>query len=95
MAVLNVSLSGFLKWISVRAFLDTPISDELIREVLVKAARAPSGGNLQPWRLCVLNGATTKRFKAVLRAKLEAGETEKPEYDVYPKPLKSPYRDSR
>jgi nitroreductase len=81
--------------ISVRAFLDTPISDELIREVLTKAARAPSGGNLQPWRVYVLNGDTTTRFKLLMRAKVDAAETETPEYNVYPKPLKSPYRDSR
>ncbi len=44
---------------SIRAFLDTPIDDDLIREVLAKAARAPSGGNVQPWRVYVLNGDTT------------------------------------
>ena len=35
---------------SIRSFLDTPVSDELIAELLTKAARAPSGGNVQPWR---------------------------------------------
>ncbi len=80
---------------SIRAFLDTPIDDDLIREVLTKAARAPSGGNVQPWRVYVLNGDATERFKAVVRAKVEAGETETPEYAVYPKPLKEPYRSSR
>ncbi len=80
---------------SIRAFLDTPISDELIREVLSKASRAPSGGNLQPWRVYVLNGDVTERFKAIVRAKVEAGAVETPEYNVYPKPLKEPYRSSR
>ena len=80
---------------SIRAFLDTPISDELIREVLSKASRAPSGGNLQPWRVYVINGETTERFKTMMRAKVAAGETETPEYDVYPKGLKEPYRSSR
>ena len=80
---------------SIRAFLDTPINDELIREVLSKASRAPSGGNLQPWRVYVLNGDVTERFKALVRAKVEAGEAETPEYAVYPKPLKEPYRSSR
>ena len=40
---------------SIRAFLDTPVPDELLKEVLTKAARAPSGGNVQPWRIYVLN----------------------------------------
>ncbi|MDF3885048.1 nitroreductase family protein, partial [Cupriavidus basilensis] len=34
---------------SVRGFLPTPVPPEVIRDVLEQAARAPSGGNLQPW----------------------------------------------
>ncbi|MDA7785578.1 nitroreductase family protein, partial [Pseudomonadales bacterium] len=34
---------------SIRSFLDTPVSDEQISQLLEKAARAPSGGNVQPW----------------------------------------------
>ena len=47
---------------SVRAFLDTPVTNELIQELLTKANRAPSGGNLQPWRVFVLNGESMKNF---------------------------------
>lgn len=36
---------------SVRAFLDTAVDGELIRRILGSAARAPSGGNLQPWHI--------------------------------------------
>jgi len=77
---------------SIRAFLDTPISDELIRELLSKAARAPSGGNVQPWRVSVINGETMPRFLAFLES---SAIKDQPEYDVYPKGLTSPYRDSR
>ena len=35
---------------TIRAFLDKPVSDDTIRSLLEKAARAPSGGNVQPWR---------------------------------------------
>ena len=35
---------------SIRSFLDTPVSDTQISQLLEKAARAPSGGNVQPWR---------------------------------------------
>ena len=81
---------------SIRAFLDKPVEDDLIRKVLTKAARAPSGGNVQPWRLYVLNGDTQARFKALLEEKIAAGgSTETPEYDVYPPSLKAPYRDTR
>ena len=39
---------------TIRNFLDTPVSNEVIAELLTKAARAPSGGNVQPWRIYVL-----------------------------------------
>ena len=34
-----------------RAFLDTPVPEELLRAVLGEGLRAPSGGNTQPWHL--------------------------------------------
>ncbi|MFK7915921.1 MAG: nitroreductase [Pseudomonadales bacterium] len=77
---------------SIRAFLQTPVSDAQIAELLTAAARAPSGGNLQPWRVCVVNGAAMERFAAKLA---EPRERERPAYAVYPKDLKAPYRDSR
>ena len=77
---------------SIRAFLDTPVSDGLIKDLLEKSARAASGGNLQPWRVFVLNGESMERFLAALNS--YDGE-EYQEYDIYPPNLKSPYRDSR
>lgn len=77
---------------SIRGFLDTPVDNELISQMLTKAARAPSGGNLQPWRIYVVNG---KRM-GELQQFLETYEgKDKPEYTIYPPELKSPYRDSR
>ncbi len=81
---------------SIRVFLDTPVEDRLIRDVLTKAARAPSGGNVQPWRLYVLNGDPHARFVAMMEQKLAEGEsTETPEYNMYPPSLKEPYRSTR
>lgn len=77
---------------SIRAFLDTPVDDKLIAELLEKAARAPSGGNVQPWRMYVVNGATTGRFLEFLKT---SDIKDTPEYHIYPKELTSPYRDSR
>ena len=48
---------------SIRAFLPDPVSDDTIRTLLEKASRAPSGGNLQPWRIYVVNGSTMDRFR--------------------------------
>jgi nitroreductase len=41
---------------SVRAFLSTPVERATIAEILTLAARAPSGGNLQPWHVDVVAG---------------------------------------
>jgi nitroreductase len=77
---------------STRAYLDTPVSDETIRELLVKASRAPSGGNVQPWRIFVINGDTMKRFRRFIATRTEP---EPLDYDIYPKELWEPYRSSR
>ena len=38
---------------SCRAFLPTPIPEKIVRDILERAGRAPSGGNVQPWRVHV------------------------------------------
>ena len=47
---------------SIRDFLTDPVDDELLRDLLERAARAPSGGNVQPWRIYVLNGSRMTDF---------------------------------
>jgi nitroreductase len=82
---------------SVRDFLRTPVPGDTIRRVLSAAARAPSGGNLQPWHVDVLAGDALERLKAVMRERLAqpALAAEPTEYDIYPKNLIAPYRDRR
>ena len=41
---------------SVRAFLDTPVEPEMIKDILRVASRAPSGTNTQPWKVYVVSG---------------------------------------
>ncbi len=77
---------------TIRAFLDTPVPDETIRTLLEKASRAPSGGNVQPWRIYVVNGDSMGRFKQFV---LTQTEPETAAYEVYPRKLKEPYRSSR
>ena len=73
------------------AFLDTPVADETIRRLLDKASRAPSGGNVQPWKIYVLNGDSTNRFIDYLGDK----DIEPPNYDIYPPSLWEPHRTAR
>jgi nitroreductase len=82
---------------SVRAFLDTPVPLPLIEQILTKASRAASGGNLQPWHIYVVSGDALRSFNAQMAQRLaESAEGDLPvEYHVYPQPLKAPYRDYR
>lgn len=76
---------------SIRAFLDTPVDDDTIAELLTLASRAPSGGNVQPWRIYVIGAETMPRFLE----HLEGREMEPPGYEIYPKGLWEPYRTNR
>jgi nitroreductase len=81
---------------SVRGFRPDPVDGAVIRRVIEKAARAPSGGNLQPWHVDVVGGAALDELKAIMRDKVMASPGgEGAEYDIYPKVLPSPYRDYR
>jgi nitroreductase len=80
--------------ISVRAFKPDPVPAQAVREILETAARAPSGGNLQPWVVHALAGEPLARLKALAAQKM-AGGGEAPEYDVYPPDLWDPFRTRR
>ncbi|MEJ0042676.1 MAG: nitroreductase family protein [Rhizomicrobium sp.] len=80
---------------SVRAFRPDAVPRAVIEEILTKAARAPSGGNLQPWKVHVLLGAA--RDELVRRAKERMTENPRggvPEYHIYPPALTEPYQDA-
>jgi nitroreductase len=77
---------------SIREFLSTQVPNKIIKELLVKASRSPSGGNLQPWKIYVLNGQSLEEF---FKFQADWIEHEKPAYDIYPPNLKEPYRTSR
>ena len=77
---------------SIRAFLNKPVPNELISELLKKASRCPSGGNLQPWRVFVINNQSMNDF---LEFQEKWDKPEAPAYSIYPKNLKEPYRTYR
>ena len=79
---------------AVRAFTDQPVPKDVLARVLAAAARAPSGGNLQPWTSYVLTGAALDELKQRTAERLAAGDRgDEREFDMYPRNLKSPYRD--
>ena len=77
---------------SIRSFLNKPVSAELLKALLEKSSRAASGGNLQPWKIFVINNSSMKDF---LDFQEGWTEPEVPAYDIYPPKLKEPYRTSR
>lgn len=82
--------------ISTRAFLDKPVAEETIRELLAAASRAPSGGNLQPWKVHVVTGGARDRLvAAVKQAIAENPFASEGEMNVYPPNLWEPYRTRR
>lgn len=82
--------------ITARAFLDKPVPEPLLREILETAKRAPSGGNLQPWHVWALSGEPMARFKALIKEKVSVHPRgEGTEYHIYPPELKEPYKARR
>ncbi|MGB8893004.1 MAG: nitroreductase family protein [Pseudolabrys sp.] len=57
---------------SCRAFLPTPVPEKIIREIVERAARAPSGGNVQPWRVHVLGGQRLKELRTITVRRIAA-----------------------
>jgi nitroreductase len=77
---------------AVRAFLPTAIPRQTIAEILGIAARAPSGTNLQPWRVHVLTGATRQTLVDAVCAAYNAAEPgHQAEYNYYPAEFFEPY----
>jgi nitroreductase len=78
--------------ISVRAFKPDPLPEALVREIVDIARYAPSGGNLQPWKLIAVAGAERDAVVGLARANLPGNEDDRP---VYPANLWEPYRSRR
>ncbi|MBM08374.1 MAG: nitrobenzoate reductase [Magnetovibrio sp.] len=77
---------------SMRAFLPTPISKEVIIEILDVAQRAPSGTNSQPWFTYVLAGEAKEALTVdILKAFDDGGSRYKSEIPIYPKAFFEPY----
>jgi nitroreductase len=81
-----------LKRRSIRAFTSQPINNKVIKDLLALAARSPSGGNLQPWKIYVVNNQSMKKF---IEFQDNWDQPETPGYDIYPSGLTEPYRTSR
>lgn len=87
---------------SVRAFLNTPVSSETIKDILTVASRAPSGTNTQPWKVYVVTGQKrAEMIERVCAAQIELFNNPalvseyKETFSYYPETWISPYIDRR
>lgn len=78
--------------ISIRAFKPDPIPETLVRDIIDVARYAPSGGNLQPWKVIAVAGKERDAVSALAKANLPGAEDDRP---VYPANLWEPYRTRR
>ena len=88
----NATEAAILSRRSVRGFLPTPVSREVVEHLLDVSARAPSGTNMQPWRVIALAGEELARFCDGVAAAFLAGEEPRGiERLYYPQPMFEPY----
>lgn len=81
---------------SVRDFLPEPLPEALVRDILDVARWAPSGGNLQPWKVIAVAGDARRAVIDVARQALsEHPMGEQTSYPVYPPNLWEPFRTRR
>ena len=83
---------------SARAFLPRAVPRELITDILRAASHAPSGSNIQPWRVYVLQGQARDRLVEQVCAAHDAqyadpslAERYQEEYAYYPRQWFEPY----
>ena len=85
---------------SVRGFLPTPVARATVEEILAVASRAPSGTNIQEWKVYVLMGAAKEALSVEVLAAHEEDYQRKQrkepplhttEYQYYPLQWFEPY----
>jgi nitroreductase len=83
---------------SVRAFTNQPVPQPLLMQILEDAARAPSGTNIQPWQVYVLQGEKKRELSLrvcqvhdELAIKPELAAEYPSSYEYYPKKWFDPY----
>lgn len=80
---------------SCRAFLADPVPRAMVEAILDAARWAPSGGNLQPWRVIAVAGEEKDAVSRLAGEALFSGANEEGGHPIYPPELWEPYRSRR
>ena len=76
---------------SVRAFSNKDVSKEQIEELLNAASKAPTGGNMQPWSVAVVKGAS-KQALSEAYTKVALHQTPNPDLPYYSEQMPQIYQ---
>ena len=80
---------------SIRRFLPDLVTWETVTELLALASRAPSGTNVQPWRVTVIGGEAKAALSAAILEAHDGGGMPEREYNYYPLEFPEPYLSRR
>ncbi len=69
---------------SIRRFLADPVPKEMVEKLLATASRAPSGTNIQPWRVYAVAGGVRAALSSAILKAYDGDDTYEGEYNYYP-----------
>lgn len=77
---------------SVRGFSDKSVGRDTVEKILAAASRAPSGSNIQPWKVHVVAGKARDRLcEGLIAHRTAEPDNETPQYQYYPVEWREPY----
>lgn len=80
---------------SVRRFLPRAVPQKMVEELLELASRAPSGTNVQPWKVYALAGHAKDALSAAILDKFNSTGMDGREFDYYPTQWADPWLSRR
>ncbi|MEA1989329.1 MAG: nitroreductase [Pseudomonadota bacterium] len=80
---------------STRAFKNQNVDKKTIQNIINMAKRAPSGVNMQPWQVAVVQGKTKTELANKMITAFRTKKTEKMDYNYYPLEWNSPFKERR
>ena len=67
---------------SVRSYIDKDVPLELIKDILKTANSAPSGGNIQPWKIYIVTNNAKKKLTSQALSNFDNGVQEEIDYEI-------------
>ena len=80
---------------SIRAYLPKPVHNDVIVRVLEAASKAPSGVNMQPWKVVVVRGEAKRKLGEAVEDAFMNGVEDPAEYQYYPENWAEPFKGRR